>query len=122
MHRKIRSENEQQNLALLIFGGARDIANGFDELLSEDTWMDMLSSMPTYAGEARGDTLLRISTAVLRVVLRVSCDFHRRVIQRLDDFPFKLLWLAWSPPDVECERRLEVWYSMPCTMHHYIPR
>ena len=48
---------------------------------------------------------LFLSVVVSRMLLHNASGFERRVVRPLEKYPYKLLWLAYSPMDQSCPKR-----------------
>jgi hypothetical protein len=90
------------NLAVLVYEKSGVVRRKIFDLLSDDTWIPVVSLLSDAASEAR------LMTAVTKLTLHVLCDFDRRVTTRLESMPYLLLWLAYSSPTEECQSRLRV--------------
>ena len=81
---------------------ASSIALEWDLLLDDahryEAWAPLLDSL--------GDDIAPewIAKAVL-ATLEIRSDYHRRVLHKMRTFPYLLLWLVWTPPDVPCNER-----------------
>jgi hypothetical protein len=94
------------NLAKLVWEHAARIEQNLEGLLTSDVWGKMAEFL-----EAE-DNAIQLQTAftdaVVRLLLRVNADYARRVMRRLRDFPYEILWIGRASPAIKCPERLRV--------------
>ncbi|CAK0827789.1 unnamed protein product, partial [Prorocentrum cordatum] len=89
-------------MAHLVWGQAHAIQSKLDALLDLEAWKDVISdSVPL-------GLLATLHQMVIHMALPTAADFRRRVTDRVNDWSWKLFWLAREGPSVRCRHREEV--------------
>jgi len=57
---------------------------------------------------ADGDNLPDIRSTCVLFALEMNADFHFRILRKVLSLPLTLLWMAYSPPEEECKKRLDL--------------
>jgi hypothetical protein len=94
------------NLSIFVFRRAREIRKEISALLDPAVWAPLLQSWEEkHVGQRE-----EISTAIVKLVAKVIGDYDRRIINRIEADPFRLLWFASVPPDKpsDVRKRLSV--------------
>ena len=73
----------------------------FSKLLTGDSWDEVLADAVTLDAE-QGIAFIE---AARSLIIRTSADYERRVIAKLQEFKYQLLWLGGSHPYRECPQR-----------------
>ena len=89
------------NLSIFVFRRARELREEISILLDPATWTPLLESWEERHVGQRGEIL----TGTLKLVAKVIGDFDRRIIQRIEADPFRLLWYASVPADQPSDMR-----------------
>jgi hypothetical protein len=80
--------NREFCLAKLVWGKGREIAADIHDLASADPEALIGRALPS------GVRKSRVQSAVTTFALRISANYDRRILGRLESFPVRLLWLA----------------------------
>ena len=89
-------------VALLVWWKAQKLLEDFEDLTKLENWSCFLQRM-------RNDMeRLAMSECILMMTLQHHADFSRRIVDMVENLPYKLLVLAYRGRDVECNRRREL--------------
>jgi hypothetical protein len=93
------------NLAYMVFVWAeRSLHLLADLLRSRDAWKDVYSFAERYAK----DQMRVVTTTTRRITLRVISSYRRRIVDRVESFPYQLLWFGVKGADDQVNARLRV--------------
>lgn len=94
------------NLAKLLWEHHDKIDAGLQSLIKSDVWGKLSDFL---SGEPGADALqVAYTDAVVRLLLRLNCDFARRITKRLQDLSIAILWIARSERSLKCPQRFRV--------------
>lgn len=101
-HEVLKKSTSAGSLAHLVWGKASEYLQMFDSLMDDAPWQDILSGWPAEQGR---QSLMGL---IQWMVAACAADFQRRIVARLAEYPFCLLWLAKEEPTKVCHRRKAV--------------
>ena len=92
------------------FGKAQLIFDGIENLRDESSWNDELSfAYARLDGVAeRDEIMVNLSEGVRRCVDKLLSEYQRRIVGRLNEDPYDLLWLSYGVPSYACAERVRL--------------
>ena len=93
--------DESTPLSTLVYGKAAEIMGEYETLLFASSWVKETSGL-----QAKDRNLLIMS--VVCQVCAMACEYNRRVLVPLSQFPYRLLFLVYAPSWQPCEHRRQV--------------
>ena len=97
---------DDTNLARLVDGKAQDLEDDVLQLAAEKhLWGDVLEEVDRAYGR---EVAKKTEGAIYRYVMRAVANFHRRIVDRVEAWPCKLLKLAMAPPNQPCQTRAKL--------------